>query len=310
MATADIVKKDLRSVATPEEYFLFFCADHGAVNGVVGFVQGDQSSGFRFDDWFVDGKLLRSVQARLAEKSTVVSCAQGAFSPNKVMFVVETDPPLYAQAKDALVLFRIKDNTDTVALAISLGQAIGLQLPTVLAPAFAYFKSMGNLNPGVFHDGGQWIWQPPVVQMKPATPPVPSTAPSGSTSATQTPGPPTISSDLIPIGTTKVKYIDRSALVRLYQVLADAEDNPNVNYDIELNVLGETVNQVFVHPLQMKRDPTISRGDSTCLFINFDAPAVDFVELIDALLTLGSSNTGSVFHCSATTTTIRRAPLA
>jgi hypothetical protein len=292
-ANADIVKKDLRSVATPEEHFVFFCADHGAVNGVVGFVQGDQSSGFQFDDWFVGGKPPRSVKARrLAEKSAVESCSQGAFSADKVMFVVETDPPLYAQAKDALVLFRTKDNTDTVALAISLGQVIGLQLPTVLAPAFDYFKSMSNLNPGLFHDGGQWIWQPPVVQMKPATPP----APSGSASATaQTPAPPTISSDLIPIGTTKVKYIDRSALVRLYQVLADAEGNPNVNYDIELNVLGETVNQVFVHPLQMKRDSTISRGDSTCLFVNLDAPAVDFVELMDALLTLGSSNTDAVF---------------
>jgi len=96
-AKADIVKKDLRSVAMPEEHFVFFCADRGAVNGVVGFVQGDQSSGFQFDDWFVGGRMSRSVQARrIAERSAVESCAQGAFSPDKIMFVVETDPPLYA----------------------------------------------------------------------------------------------------------------------------------------------------------------------------------------------------------------------
>ena len=290
----DVVKKDLRTAPLPGEQFVYFCADGPNSTGVVGFVQGDQSSGFQLEDWSLGGqKFGSSERQRAVQQAAVEACARSAFSGKTNMFVVEIDSAVYADVKNAFAQFRSDGRTEVTDLAIGLGQLLGIKLPTVLAKPFDYIKAIGMLNSGTYQNGGQWLWKPPTIKMV-ALPSSDPALQTDSHATSQAQMVPSASLDLIPTGLSTVKFVNRSALQHLYQALADAEDNPNVSYDIELEIADGVATNVFVHPVQMKRDSTLERGDSACVFTNLDSPAINYVELLDTLLLLGSTSAASV----------------
>jgi hypothetical protein len=284
-ARADIAKKDLRSAPIPSEQFIFFCADQGDGKGVVGFVSGNQASGFLLEDWFFGGQRTPSGREREDQHSYIEQCVQATFSDKSQTFVAEIDNSVFLQAKDALLVLRTKGTKNTLDFEIAVGQIIGLRLPTAVEKQFAYIKDISALNASPYQGGGQWIWQPPAIKMRPESPASPPQTPVSSDQAAAPP-------DQIPIwvstGLKSVESIDARALKEFYQALADAEDNSNVSYVIELTISNKQITNVYVHPIEMRRDVTTMRGSAACIFTNPDTRGIDFVELMNTLLSLAS----------------------
>jgi hypothetical protein len=282
---AEIAKKDLRSAPVPSEQFIFFCADQGDERGVVGFVSGNQASGFLLEDWFLGGQRTPSGREREAQQSYIEQCVQATFSDRSQTFVAEIDNSVFLQAKDALLVLRTKGTKDTLDFEIAVGQIIGLRLPTTLEKQFAYIKDISALNASPYEGGGQWIWQPPAIKMRPESPASLLQAPASSDQAAAPP-------EEIPIwvstGLKSVESIDARALKDFYQALADAEDNSNVSYVIELAISNKQITNVYVHPTEMMRDVTTLRGSAACIFTNPDTKGIDFAELMNTLLSLAS----------------------
>lgn len=284
-ARADIAKKDLRSAPVPSEQFIFFCATQGDGKGVVGFVSGNQASGFLLEDWFFGGQRTPSGREREAQQSSIEQCVQTTFSDRSQTFVAEIDNSVFLQAKDALLVLRTKGTKDTLDFEIAVGQIIGIRLPTTVEKQYTYIKDVSALNASPYQGGGQWIWQPPAIKMSPESPASPTQAPASSDQVAAQP-------DQMPIwvstGLKSVESIDARALKDFYQALADAEDNSNVSYVIELAISNKQITDVYVHPIEMMRDVTTVRGSAACIFTNPDTKGIDFVELMNTLLSLAS----------------------
>lgn len=288
----DVVKTDLRSAPLAAEQFVFFCAEGPTSLGAVGFVHGDQGSGFQTDDWMVGGQNSAiSARQNASNKVAVEACSKNALSNRAIMFVAELDSKVYSSAKDALAQFRTKGKVEITDLIVGLGQVIGVRLPTVLSKPFEYIRSLATLNPGRSVSAGEWLWQPPTIRM--STPPTPAdAAPSSSPDKTSAVSPSSL--ELLPTGMADIKFVNRSALEHLFQALADAEDNSNVSYDIELHISDNIVHDTFVHPVQMRSDVTLEHGDSACVFANLDVAVPNLIELLNKVLVLPSTNAAAL----------------
>lgn len=291
-----VVKKDLRSSPSPGEQFLLFCATGPDSAGSVGFVSGDVDGGLQFDDWFVGGpQQSPSDRQRAAQRARVEACERAAFTDISILFVVQIDPKAYADALRALAAFRRSGRRNTTELAISLGQVVAIRLPTTLSLPFDYFRYMGQLNSGARVNGGQWLWVPPTIAMNPANAPAKEQVPA-TDSLPRSRGVSNSRAGLIPTGLATVASVDRSALEHLYQALGDAEDHSNISYAIELEITGAVIANIFVHPVEMKRDAPLERGDSACVFATGETQGINFVELLDALLLLPRTNPAAISH--------------
>ena len=82
--------------------------------------------------------------------------------------------------------------------------------------------------------------------------------------------------------------MNRLALERFYQAIADAEDNPNIYYDVVFQIGGGILGDVYVHPLEVRRDAQTEKGDSLCIFFSGSDINADPIELVDRLLQLSN----------------------
>ena len=284
-ARADMTKKDFRSAPLPSEQFIFFCASQSDGKSVVGLVSGNQASGFLLEDWFFGGQRTPPGGEREAQRSYVEQCVQATLSDKSQTFVAEVDSSVFRQAKDSLLALRTKGTKDTLDFEIAVGQIVGIVLPTTVEKQFAYIKDISALNAFPYQGGGQWIWEAPTIKMRPQSP----SGPAQAQVTSDRPGVPTENAPAwISTGLKSVESIDPRALKDFYQALADAEDNSNVSYVIELAISDKQITNVYVHPVEMMGDVTTSRGNAACIFTNSDTKGIDFVDLMNDLLSLAS----------------------
>jgi hypothetical protein len=279
-----IVKKDLRSSPDTKIQIVVLCALQQGSNGVfAATAHGDLTSGFAWDRLFRIGES-RPINNSETKAGIIQldNCIHASVGGDDVLFVAEVGSKVYVEINE-LLCQRSEQRGDTnkniemVDLLSAIVKAANLTAPTDDTTAFAYLSSIATANPGSPQDGVQWIWAPPVLKLSAPTPA------NGSTQADSASYP---EDELIPVTLAGIQSIDRRALLRFYQALADAEDQPSVSYDIELHIEDESLTSVQVHPVELKREAGFERGDAVCIYTNPDVSFGDPIELLNTLAAL------------------------
>ena len=292
-ATAGIVKTDLRSKASSQQFFVVFCAARNTPNqAYAGLAVGSVDSEYQWSEVisYSTSKVFRAEQG--VTVPVFDSCTHNALVDTSSLFIAAVDESVFKTAKGLLnhnsTLTQTQKPSDLFQKdAASVSSAAGLHIPDSTSSALEFVNQLSVFNPGRPQDGVEWVWQPPVVRMvtvpesAPANPATPSNAVSTQEQSHD---------NFISTGVSAIPQIDRAALLRLYQAVADAEDNPNLYYDVELQIEDRALVKVFVHPLELRHDPPIEKGDSACFYFAGDPTNADPIDLLNHLLQLSNTN--------------------
>jgi hypothetical protein len=296
IARAEVVKIDLRSAPYSQDFFVALCATKSARNNAfAGLAQGNLLSGYQWVE-VLPYSTARGAHSVQRVTSTLDSCIQSAFISGAALFIAEIDQSIFAKSKDLLRgsgpgARKERSSGEFTSDASNFAGLVGLHVPDISATPIDYVEKLSSLNPGQNQDGVEWIWRPPTVRLV--------SRGDQDTTSSQTSSPPVIPTPLIidnfiPTGLRTVPTVDRVALERFYQALADAEDNSSDYYDLEFRIQSGKLEQIYVHPIQVRRDLETEKGDSVCVFLSGDVAEVDPIELIDNLLQLSSADQDTV----------------
>ena len=288
-ALADVVKTDLRSAASSQTYILAFCAKKGPPDRTLaGLAYGDSSSDYQ---WIRVLAYPVSHNDSNSQYSAFDRCGRSALTHKADLFVAQVDETAFLKMKDALEqvgnLPQSRQSlTKYVGILADLARMADLNVPDPSKPPIQFLQDLSTSNAGHFQDGVEWVWQPAVVNLVVHN--IPSNSPP-STPESLAPSIDPNDRDLIATGTAGVPRVNRLALERFYQALADAEDHPNIYYDVEFDIHGGVLANTYVHPLEVRRDARVEKGDSLCIFFSGRDINSDPIELVDRLLQLSDT---------------------
>jgi hypothetical protein len=289
-AMADVVKTDLRTAASSQTYILAFCALKGGPDrALAGLAYGRLNSDYQ---WIRVISYPGSRASQSSQYSDFDSCGRNALIHKADLFVAQVDESAFSKMREALdhvdSLPRSRQSSDTFLRIVSdLSSAAGLTVPDSSTSPVKFVVALSTSNAGHFQDGVEWVWQPPSVKLVPHD--APNTSPP-STPDASVPSSSPIDQDFIATGVGGVPRVNRLALERFYQAIADAEDNPNIYYDVEFQIGGGILGDVYVHPLEVRRDAQTEKGDSLCIFFSGSDINADPIELVDRLLQLSNTD--------------------
>ena len=270
------------------------CAEY-AEPAYAGLAAGSVDSEYQWAE-VISYSTLRVSRAEGVTVPAFDSCARNALVDKSSLFIASVDESVFKTAK-ALLNHNSKPTQTQKASdlfqkdAASVSSAAGLHVPDSTSSALEFVNQVCVFNPGRPQDGVEWVWQPPVVRMVT----VPESV--SANPATQSNGVPTQEQshdNFISTGVEEVPQIDRAALLRLYQAVAEAEDNPNLYYDVELQIEDKALVKVYVHPLEPRHDPPTEKGDSACIYFTGDPTNADPIDLLNHLLQLSNTNAADV----------------
>ena len=283
MPRAGIVKTDLRSKVSSQQFFVVFCAARNTPNqAYAGLAAGSVDSEYQWAE-VISYSTLRVSRAEGVTVPAFDSCARNALVDKSSLFIASVDESVFKTAK-ALLNHNSKPTQTQKASdlfqkdAASVSSAAGLHVPDSTSSALEFVNQIVRIQSAVVHRTAwsgfgspqlcAWSLSLESVSANPAT---------------QSNGVPTQEQshdNFISTGVEEVPQIDRAALLRLYQAVAEAEDNPNLYYDVELQIEDKALVKVYVHPLEPRHDPPTEKGDSACIYFTGDPTNADPIDLL------------------------------
>lgn len=296
-ATAGVVKTDLRSTANSQQFFLVFCAVRNTPNqAFAALAVSSVSSEYQWSQVISYSASRVSPSDQGVTVPALDSCVRSALVDNSSLFIATVDEPVFETAKSLLN----HDNKPTQEQkpsdvfkkdAASVSLAAGLHIPDSARSDLEFVNQLSVFNPGHPQDGTEWVWQPPVVR-RVASPELSAANAAGPSESASTQE--ESNDNLISTGVGAVPQIEGGALLRLYQAVADAEDNPNFSYDVELEIEDRALIKVYVHPLELRHDASTEKGDSLCFYFTGETTDADPIDLLNHLLQLSNTNSDDV----------------